>query len=264
MSNRFKRSMAVWWLAFSAAPLTAWRALRDLLCGKFVRGWNTLHRAAASDPGYYSSWILVSEASAVADWQSRFPAAPETVKPRIGLVPLSSGAINQDDIEALLEALSSRAVPIPHGSAAQVLDTCQVLDCNWLMPFEPATRLSPHAAVVIDIALANTTSDVVYWDHDTLAGGTRENPVLKPAWDPLLQAGFDVLAGASMVRCDAIDRHRDALKGVSITDLAARIAMLSNAAPMRVPLVLAHLPEVFTIQARQRSLPLRNCAFPGV
>ena len=242
-SGGILRTFAITRLAFAGAPREALGAVIDVVRGKSVRGWNRLNRAAACHPGYYGTWVRRCEAAAVAGWLAEPLAGAagdaELVPLRIGVVPVSP----DPDGTAFGGPLPPGFTMLRYGPLAAILEAGRRHGCDWLIPLDPGARLSPYAPRVLARAAAASGADIIYWDHDRLVRGCRSDPVLKPAWDPLLHSRVDILSGTAMLRCAALERHQAALLDTPLEQVAARIASLGAATPWHVPLVLGHLLE---------------------
>lgn len=235
-------------LGLAAAPVETLRAIGDLLRGKRVRGWSGLNSAASRHPAYYRSWVRHGEPRAITAWLEG-AGKGEAALPPVGLVGSP-------------ELAGPGFVSLAPSPARSVLDAARAHGCEWLLPVPPGWRLSPHLPAIL-ARVPTSGPQVVYWDHDRLEGARRCHPVLKPAWDPLLQESFDLLTGAAMVRVDAAAAMAERTGAQDLHDLLVAVALQGDAAVMHLPLILSHYQgKGASAQPRPRPVPQGNP--PGV
>lgn len=222
--------MTVLLLAITARPARAYRALRALITGKRVRGWNQLCLAAADNPHYYSRWVTVAEPALL-------PPPSPIPNGLFGAVLLDGDARPGHDREHTRASLI-RAF----GADIVLFDNANPLPPSgrpaWLLPIRAGDTVSPALGAVLAARLPAAVTRLAYWDEDQLVAGHRTLPWIKPDWDPLLFGGHDGLTGSCVLRADAVPASGS-------TDWAALALAIAGErpSPHHIPLILTHRRE---------------------
>lgn len=254
-------------LALGAAPLQALQAMVWLIIGKRMRGWNLLNLAAAAHPDYYLRWIEHAEPQIIQNYcnlsGARAPLA------RVGCLILADGeherGAAQRSLASLRAALGpagpiwsnlpdlSAVLPVGgqgfEGLAAALAAMARQHPVDWLLPIRAGDLVNSVLGSALGPALNRATADtLVYWDEDSLIGGKRHDPWLKPEWDELVFLARDGLCGAGLLPLEPL---RSAAAAAAMQDATlrpedlSRLVMALVAEPalppkLHIPLVLAH------------------------
>lgn len=229
-----------------------------MLRGKRVRGWNLLYLAAADHPAYYDRWVKRGEPNAIrifcADRQ------PEN-ELRIACVILDSG----DNASAKKTFVSARRAlpantPIWTDIAALTPEGAMLIDsrsplkdildsigtsADWLLPLKAGDRISPSLGTVLQHTNPDPDNEpVVFWDEDVLRDGRRQDPWIKPDWDPILFRARDGVTGACAIAMEALCRHKaqkyESFDAATFARIIRHILADDSIDPLHIPLILTH------------------------
>lgn len=219
-----------------------------------VRGWSRLMIAASNAPYNYSHWIAVGERRAMSQYIAQSPARHFSVQPLIvafagtdasdirrSLASLRSAFGNRIPIFCTSDAEGCATIPPEaRGTLKDLARYCSACSRSpWLLPVLAGDCVSS----VLPSALERTSasSSLIYWDEDRLGENLREDPWVKPTWDPVLFGVTGGIAGSSAIDVQAaksIDHPIDDER--SFARAMMNLAVEGSVSPEHVPLILTH------------------------
>lgn len=242
-------------LALAASP---WRALCGLgwtLRGKRVRGWNLIYAAAADHPAYYDRWVAKAEPGIVRRFCDAHPPLSDHLSAAcliVGTDPdeatrtiLEIRAVLGADMPILTTAAAPGAGVVALARDATLADALAALPSmpRWLLPLRAGTSPSRHFAALAR-RVADPAAQLIFWDEDTLRDGRRENPCIKPGWDPLLFDTYDGVTGACLIACSAaLSAATGQVDAAGVAALTRRLLADELVVKRHVPFILTHRPD---------------------
>ncbi|WP_174297876.1 glycosyltransferase family 2 protein [Sphingomonas bacterium] len=245
-------------LALSASPADALRGLGWVARGRRVRGWNLIHRAASAHPAYYRRWIAKAEGRIIRNFCAEqrstirpapvgcliLGAEPEGVRRTLHSVRASLGSMTPVWMEAAVAGIVGATLihaDTPLGEWLARLGP----ELDWLLPLRAGDMVSPAlGAVLARVAPDPSTNGVVFWDEDRSRDGRRQDPWLKPGWDPMLLGDGGGVMGAGLIamsRMRAVaQQHWAAADLAGVVDALRWILAGEDIAPLHLPLILTH------------------------
>jgi len=248
-----------------------------------VRGWARLMIAVASAPMNYGRWIRYGEPRALADFRRSHSVRKNRKSVVVLMIGATEGALSNSlasvraalgesvSVYSILDGLDGIR---PLGGAAS--DLSGVLTklysehgSAWLLPLQAGDRLSPQLGDVLQLFDEGDAS-LIYWDEDSLAGGKRSSPWVKPDWDPLLFGRLGGLVGASIAKLSVVAMAarsigNQAVDGPGIEGLIMQsIARGVSGAPAHIPLILTHRSQDSIRATPWRALTTEPTNLPSV
>lgn len=224
--------------------------------GRRMRGWSRLMVAASAAPLNYLRWIRQGEMRALANFRRRHPRAgdaPSVIVLLLDKVGHSNAlTITVRSVRGALDAArvysGSEAEGVPAGLPQRNLRAALIALAErhpgaWLLPLFAGDEVSPALGDILARLSSEGDAALVYWDEDRLCTGRREDPWVKPHWDPLLFGAIGGLVGASALPIDVAIQSIDAVEDspiepISVHRLLFRIA--ERKTPKHIPLILTH------------------------
>lgn len=236
-------------LAVQANWKLALAGLAAFLSRKRMRGWNLINSAAARHPDYYTSWTTSSEKALIDEWigSQHGQSGPTALA---CLIFGEDERLRQETISSLHRTLPNAYVLMDKQDLTTAISEAYSEKAEWILAVSAGTRFSSSLAAVLGRALDRSFSQppfpILYWDCDNLAGCTRQEPFIKPDWDPVLHSARDMLLDSSLI---------SATSAMSILDIAPKygfspagfdelihrmLALPSSPSPRHIPLILTH------------------------
>jgi GT2 family glycosyltransferase len=225
--------------------------------------------AAAESSGAYRLWLRYGESEAYRRFELAHPrTGVAIIHPLIFVEPNTSLDQVQRSLRSIRDAFGEGVqVHIPqHGLsgrneiAAQdgvvPLSSVSKLGPGWLLPVTAGDQLASPLKEVLERSLVGTDSAVVFWDEDRLNNGVREDPWIKPKWDPYLFSVCSGLVGSCVVSTRvlhevpsdmAVPMDRAGLE----TWLVAWLSRHEEQC-VHIPLVLSHRARPLHVSAKPR------------
>ncbi|MGI4731982.1 MAG: glycosyltransferase [Janthinobacterium lividum] len=226
--------------------------------GKRVRGWNLIYHAASLHPAYYRRWVARAEGRIIRSFGAKHP--PVTRPVVVGCLILGS---DEEQARETLHSARASLGPgtpvwtnvaalgvdgaVPVAADAPIAETLARVgpEIDWLLPLGAGDMLSPALGQLLArVAPDPCTNAVVYWDEDRMRDGRREDPWVKPDWDPMLLGDGAGVMGAGLIAMAALRAAARGRGGVfdaaGMTDVVRRVLAAADLAPVHLPLILTH------------------------
>jgi GT2 family glycosyltransferase len=226
--------------------------------GKRQRGWNLLYLAAAEHPAYYDRWVAEGEPAVVRRYCTERDASQAS--PRIVCVILGGNAeAARRSLQSVRRALGDSVavwtdcVDLRGDGVTIIRAECSLnevlaqLDAagDWILPLWAGGETAPGLGQVLRHSHLDTASALVFWDDDLLVDGRRQQPRIKPNWDPILFRAYDGVTGSGLISGRAARDAAEALGATrfdeaGIAALVARMLTDGDVTPQHIPLVMTH------------------------